>query len=170
MSARPLKKEKVPMPFPRAHGTVTIDLGNGPHTYALVPLEDMPAEAGGTAPASEADDEEPDVATPAELAALRAFEEEYERTGGRPLAYPLEIVRRLCDEEEPRLTVMCDFRGMTQADLARATGLAPAFLSQLASGKRKGSLATWRRIAKALDLPLDELVEENPRQAPPATR
>jgi len=73
--------------------------------------------------------------------------------------YPLAFARRL-NRGEPRLTVLTEMRGMTQADLARATGLTPAFLSQLASGKRKGSLRTWKTIAAALDMPLDEVTGE----------
>lgn len=37
-------------------------------------------------------------------------------------------------------------------------GLAPAYLSQIETGKRDGTLETYRKIAEALNLTLDDLV------------
>ena len=51
-------------------------------------------------------------------------------------------------------------RGLTQSALARATGLAQNYLSDLETGKREGSPAQWRRIARALDLSVDDLIPE----------
>ena len=49
---------------------------------------------------------------------------------------------------------------MTQAELARKAKLTEAYVSQLLSGKRKNpSLPTLKRIAKALDVPVAELLE-----------
>jgi transcriptional regulator with XRE-family HTH domain len=36
-------------------------------------------------------------------------------------------------------------------------GLAPAYLSQIETGKRDGTLETYRKIAEALNLTLDDL-------------
>jgi DNA-binding XRE family transcriptional regulator len=51
-------------------------------------------------------------------------------------------------------------RGLTQAALAKATGLAQNYLSDLEKRKSKGSAAQWRKVARALDLPIDELIPE----------
>jgi DNA-binding XRE family transcriptional regulator len=51
-------------------------------------------------------------------------------------------------------------RGVTQAALATTVGLAQNTLSALETGKREGSPAQWLRIAKALDVPLESLIEE----------
>jgi DNA-binding XRE family transcriptional regulator len=51
-------------------------------------------------------------------------------------------------------------RNLTQAALAKETGLAQNYLSDLETGKRKGSAPQWRKIARALDLPVDELIPE----------
>lgn len=49
---------------------------------------------------------------------------------------------------------------MTQAELARKARLTEAYVSQLLNGKRKNSsLAVLRRIAKALGVPVAELLE-----------
>lgn len=146
--------------YPKPHGTLTIDLGAGERAYALIPLEEVPTDEEDEADTRGWDDDEPEEMTPAERAAFEAFERERRESGGRrPVMYPLAFARRL-NAGEPRLTVLTEMRGMTQAGLARATGLTPAFLSQLANGKRKGSLRTWRKIAAALDMPLDEVTGE----------
>ncbi len=54
--------------------------------------------------------------------------------------------------------VWCDHRSMTAVELARAADIAPAFLSQIETGKRKGTIDTLRKIAQALSVTLDDLV------------
>ncbi len=50
--------------------------------------------------------------------------------------------------------------GMTQAELARKTKLTEAYVSQLLSGKRKNpSLPTLKKLARALGVPVAELLE-----------
>jgi transcriptional regulator with XRE-family HTH domain len=58
-------------------------------------------------------------------------------------------------------TVIKEHMGdMTQADLARRAELTEAYVSQLLRGKRKNpSLAVLKRIAKALGVPVTELLE-----------
>lgn len=51
-------------------------------------------------------------------------------------------------------------RGLTQAVLAKAADLAQNYISDLETGKREGSAMQWRRIARALDLPVDELIPQ----------
>jgi transcriptional regulator with XRE-family HTH domain len=41
--------------------------------------------------------------------------------------------------------------------LAETVGIAPAYLSQIETGKRDGTLETYRKLANALRLTLDEL-------------
>jgi mRNA-degrading endonuclease RelE of RelBE toxin-antitoxin system/DNA-binding XRE family transcriptional regulator len=76
---------------------------------------------------------------------------------GAPL-FPFAIVRRLADGENP-IRVLRQFRGMTQAELAVAEGvqITQNYLSELETGKRKGPLALHRKLAQALDVPLDLL-------------
>ena len=50
-------------------------------------------------------------------------------------------------------------RGFSQAELARRTGFDPSFISQLESGKRKGSsYATLQALADALDVEVNQLL------------
>ena len=50
-------------------------------------------------------------------------------------------------------------RGLTQAKLAEAAGLAQNYVSDLETGTREGSPAQWLRIAGVIGVPLEELVE-----------
>jgi DNA-binding XRE family transcriptional regulator len=76
---------------------------------------------------------------------------------GAPLL-PLATVQRLANGENP-IRVLRQFRGMTQADLATAEGvqITQNYLSDLETGKRQGPIALHRKLAKALDVPLDFL-------------
>lgn len=49
---------------------------------------------------------------------------------------------------------------LAESALADATGLAQNYLSDLETGKRSGNAAQWRKIARALDLSVDELLPE----------
>jgi transcriptional regulator with XRE-family HTH domain len=50
-----------------------------------------------------------------------------------------------------------EYREMTVAALARRAGLARPYLTQLETGKRAGTIETMRRVAKALDVSIDDL-------------
>lgn len=52
-------------------------------------------------------------------------------------------------------------RGLTQAALASAAGVAQGFISEIESGKKTGDVSTLAKIAKALGLRLDDLVSED---------
>ncbi|MGY0834451.1 helix-turn-helix domain-containing protein [Azospirillum argentinense] len=55
------------------------------------------------------------------------------------------------------MKVFRDHRGMTQAQLAEATGLKQAYVSQIEAGTRGGSVDVLKRIAEALRVDLDDL-------------
>ena len=52
-------------------------------------------------------------------------------------------------------------RGMTQAALAKAAGTTQPHIADLESGKHGGSLEIMARIAKALKVKVDDLVDED---------
>ncbi|MDP6342806.1 MAG: helix-turn-helix transcriptional regulator, partial [Alphaproteobacteria bacterium] len=70
---------------------------------------------------------------------------------------PIELVDRLLAGESP-VKVWREHRGMRQNKLAEAAGLKQPYLSQIEAGKREGSLDTMARIARALEVDLDDLV------------
>lgn len=50
-----------------------------------------------------------------------------------------------------------EHRGMTQDALAAAAGVSKPFISQIEGGKREGTTATLKKLARALGVPLDAL-------------
>ena len=74
---------------------------------------------------------------------------------------PSEVVYAILDGANP-VKVWRDYRGMAQQELANLAGISVPYLSQLETGKRKGSLAALntvtKAIAKAMKVSLDDLV------------
>jgi len=72
---------------------------------------------------------------------------------------PGEVIYAILDGENP-IRVWREYRGLTQRGLAEAAGISVPYLSQLESGKRKGTTDVLSAIAKALDVSLDDIVEK----------
>src|SRR5438309_7795275 len=70
---------------------------------------------------------------------------------------PIEMVDRLIAGENP-VKVWREHRGLSQRALAERTGLNFAYLSQIETGARKGSIATMKKLAMALRLDLEDVV------------
>lgn len=51
------------------------------------------------------------------------------------------------------------YRGLTQAALATRVGIAQNYLSDIENGKRTGPVELWMKLGKALEIPLEALVE-----------
>lgn len=66
----------------------------------------------------------------------------------------------------PRLRTLRTDRGTTLASLADATGISVSTLSRLESGDRKPSLELLLPIARAHQIPLDELISAPPVEDP----
>jgi DNA-binding XRE family transcriptional regulator len=71
---------------------------------------------------------------------------------------PKEIVERELAGESI-IKLWREQRGMTQEELAGRASISKPYLSQLESGKRRGSIQTLASLAKALDVPLDVLTD-----------
>ena len=69
---------------------------------------------------------------------------------------PSEIVYQLLDGENP-LKVWRKFRGLTQAELAEKAGITQAMVTMIEKGKRTGTVEILRRLAKILNLDVDDL-------------
>ena len=70
---------------------------------------------------------------------------------------PIELVDRLLAGENP-VKVWRDHRGLSQRDLAARAGLNFAYLSQVETGARNGSIQTMKKLAEALGVDLDDLI------------
>ncbi len=71
---------------------------------------------------------------------------------------PGEVVNALLDGENP-IRVWREYRGMTQPQLAKVAEISVPYLSQLESGKRRGSTDVLSAIARGLALTLDDLID-----------
>ncbi|MEM6666544.1 MAG: helix-turn-helix transcriptional regulator [Pseudomonadota bacterium] len=69
---------------------------------------------------------------------------------------PHSFMVRLLDGETP-LTVFREWRGLTKVALSAASGVNRVQITEIEAGRKTGSVATLRRLADALDIPLDDL-------------
>ncbi|WP_157014765.1 helix-turn-helix domain-containing protein [Mesorhizobium xinjiangense] len=90
-----------------------------------------------------------------DLAAIHRFEEKL--AAGEEELVPAEFVHRMLEGESPVL-VWREYRGLSARALAEAAGISQAYLSQIESGKRDGTIGTMKKIAEALKVTIDELV------------
>ena len=87
----------------------------------------------------------------------------YDRTraalaAGQEELIPAPFANRLLDGENP-LRVWRDLRGLTQAALAEKAGVHRVTVAEIETGRKKGSIATLRALAVALDVSEDDLAE-----------
>jgi DNA-binding XRE family transcriptional regulator len=70
---------------------------------------------------------------------------------------PSKVTYALLDGENP-LRVWREYRGLTQQQVAKTAGISKPYLSQLESGRRRGTAEVLQAVAKALNVSLDDLV------------
>ena len=70
---------------------------------------------------------------------------------------PAAVVNALLDGENA-IRVWREHRGLSVKALAELAGVAPAYLSQIETGKREGTVSTLSKIAKGLGVTIDDLV------------
>jgi DNA-binding XRE family transcriptional regulator len=93
-----------------------------------------------------------------ELAGLLAYSRHQENAkAGRDLAMPRHQWARI-RAGEAAVRVVREYRGLTQADLAEASGVARPEISAIETGARRGTVDTFKALAKALRAPMDVLV------------
>lgn len=89
---------------------------------------------------------------------VAAYDEAKRRiAAGEDESMPAEFVYRMLDGENA-VRVWRDFRALSAKDLAASAGISAAYLSEIESGKKEGSLAALRKIAKALKVDLEDIL------------
>lgn len=92
-----------------------------------------------------------------DAADVRAYDTAKGRiAAGEDEGIPIEFANRILDGEN-KVRVWREFRGMTVKDLAAAAGITAAYLSQIETGTRDGSVATFKKIAAALNVSIDDI-------------
>lgn len=89
-----------------------------------------------------------------DLADIRAYDE---AMATPQEFFPSAMVDRLLKGENP-VRVYREYRGLTQEALVAKVGISKPFLSQIENGVRTPSLATAKKLAKALAVDVDDLV------------
>jgi hypothetical protein len=112
---------------------------------AILPRKDYEALV---AKAAEADE---DIGTARLVARARK-----EIAAGTPLV-PKSVVDRIAKGENA-LRVLREWRGETQLHISFKTNIGQGYLSDLESGRRKGTTSALKKIADVLNVPLDLLV------------
>ena len=76
-------------------------------------------------------------------------------------SFPSETIYRMVLEGENPLKVWREYRGLTQEQLAEAVGgISRAYISEIESGKKPGSLKVLKAIAQALNVDLEMITGE----------
>jgi len=89
---------------------------------------------------------------------IRAYDEVKQAlAAGEEELIPDYLVRQLLDSENP-IRVWREYRALTQAELAQTAGISTAYLSQLESGKRVGTADVLSRIARSLNVTVDDII------------
>ncbi|WP_371345552.1 helix-turn-helix domain-containing protein [Ancylobacter sp. IITR112] len=91
----------------------------------------------------------------ADIATVRRFKERL--ASGEEELVPAAIVDRLVAGENA-IRVWREHRGLSASSLAEKAGIAQAFLSQIETGKRDGTVTTLKKIADALSVKIDDLI------------
>tara|TARA_R110000824_G_scaffold366730_2_gene555718 strand:+ start:247655 stop:248503 length:849 start_codon:yes stop_codon:yes gene_type:complete len=78
-----------------------------------------------------------------------------DRMGGTD-GVPASVAHRIADGENP-VRVWRLARGLKAVALARASGISPAYLSEIETGKKDGTFKTMAAIARVLNVSLDDL-------------
>ncbi len=91
---------------------------------------------------------------------IRAYDEAKASIEAGEELIPSEVADALLDGTNP-IRVWREYRALTQRELAEKTGISKPYLSQLESGKRNGTTDILRKIALALDVSLEELLDAN---------
>jgi DNA-binding XRE family transcriptional regulator len=88
---------------------------------------------------------------------IRAYDEAKQAIEAGEELIPSEVTYAILDGASP-IRVWREHRGLTQQQLAEAAGISVPYLSQIESGKRKGTTEVLAALAKELGLSLDDVV------------
>jgi DNA-binding XRE family transcriptional regulator len=77
---------------------------------------------------------------------------------GRDVVLPKAVADRLANGENA-IRVIREWRNMIQGELAVAAGISQNYMSEIENGRRKGPAELQKKLARALGVPLDLLID-----------
>jgi DNA-binding XRE family transcriptional regulator len=87
----------------------------------------------------------------------KAWVEQVGKAEARRLSYSAREMERMIDGVSV-VTIWRERAGMTQLALAKAAEISTSYLCEIEGGKKPGSTAAMRKLAKALNVPMETLV------------
>lgn len=78
-------------------------------------------------------------------------------TSGENRALPDDILDQLSARQDHPLKILRHYRNMTQAELAKASGISRPYLTEIETGKKDGSLRAMKALAEALEVNVGDL-------------
>jgi ribosome-binding protein aMBF1 (putative translation factor) len=88
-------------------------------------------------------------------AAVNEFEKRM--SSGEEELLPAELANAILDGANP-VRAWREYRGLTIKSLAQSASIAPAYLSQLETGQRDGTIETMKKLASGLGVLIDDLI------------
>ncbi len=79
------------------------------------------------------------------------------KNAGKGSNLPQEVLEMLAVGNDSPIKVLRKYRGMTQGDLADASGISRPYLTEIETGKKDGSIRALKSIAEALNVSLEIL-------------
>jgi len=70
---------------------------------------------------------------------------------------PDDILDALAAKQDHPVKIIRTYRGMTQADLAKASGISRPYLTEIETGKKDGSIRAMKALAQALSVNIGDL-------------
>jgi DNA-binding XRE family transcriptional regulator len=92
---------------------------------------------------------------------IRAYDEAKVSIEAGEELIPSQIAYALLDGKNP-IRVWREYRALSQQQLAEKAGISKPYLSQLESGKRNGTTDILQKLAQALNVRIEELVDSSP--------
>ena len=80
-------------------------------------------------------------------------------------AWPSQVADDLFDGVDHPLRIIRKYRGLTAVQLAEKAGVSQAYISEIETGKKDGSVSLLIRLADILEVDLDDLVNVKHHQA-----
>ena len=78
-------------------------------------------------------------------------------SGANDNILPDDILDALSAGQDHPVKIIRKFRGMTQADLAKTSGISRPYLTEIETGKKDGSIRAMKALAEALDVSVGDL-------------
>ncbi len=78
-------------------------------------------------------------------------------TSGENKTLPEDILDQLSAKQDHPLKILRKYRSMTQAELAKESGISRPYLTEIETGKKDGSLRAMKALAEALNVNVGDL-------------